>query len=409
MLDDQPATMSLLLSNLGTDLHGQGKIKTATTMLRRALTMEPDNTNRMVSLAGVLILNGQLDEGESLLDRAAMRSVNDPFAWNVKGFLHAYRKNTSASIEAFRRAVEVAPNNGMMQFDLACHLLAAGQYREGFDLYEVRKKMMPYRRDDRPEWQGQSGAHLYVWAEQGIGDTIAFARFLTCVAPSCERITFSVTAAIHSLMIGYERIPNVKVVPHEYDVKDADYQISLMSIPRLIGMSGEVPADPGLLNVATVLDGGLRGPVKKVGICWAGNPKQVNDPQRSMPFATMLRLAESANVELYSLQVGARSADIGEAQAQRLVHDLSGSMQGDWAGSAAVIKQLDAVVSVCTGPAHLAAALGVPAHVCLNVAPYWIWGQHDSRTAWYPSARLHRQKRLGDWDQVIDDVKEALA
>jgi ADP-heptose:LPS heptosyltransferase len=148
------------------------------------------------------------------------------------------------------------------------------------------------------------------------------------------------------------------------------------------------------------------GDRKKIGIIWAGSPDQENDHHRSASVGDFLGLYAAEGVQLYSFQVGDRAKECRSVAP--LVIDLAPKIR-DFTDTAALMLQMDAIVTVCTSTAHLAGVLGVPVHIVLpRHGQHFVWGHSGSTTPWYPSARLHRQERIGDWGPVIRGVAEAL-
>ena len=204
-----------------------------------------------------------------------------------------------------------------------------------------------------------------------------------------------------------ESAPGIdQVVEWGGPLPDFDVHCALMSLPRVFGTRLEsipatVPylaADPGLVaNWRRELEpiAGFR-----VGICWAGNPEQPNDRNRSTRLARLAPLAEVPGVHLVSLQVGPARDQVREVAGDWPLTDLGGRL-GDFAVTAAVIQNLDLVVSIDSAVAHLAGALGAPVWVALSFAPDWRWLLDRDDSPWYPTARLFRQARPGDWEDVF--------
>lgn len=402
----------MLIRDHALDMHVAGAEDTAIVMLRRALSQNDTDHRARTVLAGALLFRGRHEEAKLLLDRALRDDKLDSHAWNLLGLYYTIAGNPERAVSAYKAAVAIQPLNAPCRLDYATALLGAGDYKEGFAQYEGRTGLKAPRHYDIPVWDGTATKNLYVWAEQGAGDTIAFARFLVQAAARCERLTFSTFSSLYPLLAGYDAISNVTVIDNPSIPADCDCHVSLMSLPRLLGTTlQDLPPDPGLLSFPQLGNGGgiPKDGRKKIGICWAGVASHPRQKQRSMPFTTMLRLAEDHSVDLFSFQVGPAAADIASARAQRLVTDLSQFIDGEWAMTAAWLREVDALVTVDTGVAHLAGALGVPVYICVYATPYWMWGADGYPCAWYPSARLVRQKRLFEWDSVIGQIGLALS
>jgi len=187
---------------------------------------------------------------------------------------------------------------------------------------------------------------------------------------------------------------------------------------RLMAVHGTTPEnvypEPGLLlknamrHKNSVTLPGVDDTMLKIGIAWTGNPQMKRNSERSVPLEEMLKLAELPNVVIYGLQIGTQ--DINRLGADQLVCDLTHDIKSlGFAGTAAVMLNLDLVITCCTATAHLAGALGVPCWTLLCQNPYWMWLRDRSDSVWYPNTRLFRQKKMCDWSPVIDEVKSELA
>jgi FkbM family methyltransferase len=407
--NEQRQLNALLYNNLGI-LIGPEVRASGIAMLRRAAALDPANPDFRLNLAAHLVSAGQNDEPFELLERVLAERPNDAIAWDIMGCLATRRGGLEVAIHCYERALALDPSSAQRAFNLAAAYLRNGEFEPGLRHYEGRRKLngtLVITPPDVPEWDGRSPGHVVVYAEQGTGDKIMFARFLPWVKEVAGRVTFMVDPLTMTLFAGYERCASL-VLPGA-PIADADWQIPLGSLPRVYGLTPDtIPPDPGWISVADSSDS-LQCAGLKIGICWAGNDKHPNDDIRSLKFTDLLPLAADPRNALFSLQGGPRSADIAAARAQRLVTDLSGLFEGEWTHTAAVIGQMDLVVSADTGVAHLAAALGKP--VFMMIARFsdwrWLWGRTTS--PWYPTLRLFRQAKVHDWKPVVAEVEAAIA
>jgi FkbM family methyltransferase len=324
------------------------------------------------------------------------------------GLIHSRRGAMHEAIACFKRAYDIEPHVGQRAFDLAAAYLRVGDFAAGLPLYERRNEILPRTGavPDAPEWQGEKTGHLAVWPDQGYGDTLMFARFLPWAREFCDKITCMVSAPLLPLMSGYDSVATM-ATGVDLDAK-YDHQIRLSSLPRLYGLNlANIPKDPGLLAAAATA-GRLAGDGLKIGIAWQGNRAFPGDDMRSIPFRELVPLAADPRNTLFSLQCGPDAADIPRARAQRIVRDLSGDIEGEWSHTAAVIKSLDLVVTSCTAIAHLAGCLGVPTFVMVPNFAYWVWLSGRDDSPWYPSVKLFRQTKTGQWDDVVKRVCAAI-
>ncbi len=292
-----------------------------------------------------------------------------------------------------------------------------GAFMDGWQGYEWRwKKSVPVPRRELPLplWDGEplGGKKIILVSEQGAGDAFQFVRYAALVAGRGGTVLVECQSA--ALKPALERVPMVKeaFVAGE-TLPQADCYFPLMSLPLLFGTTLEnIPTDvPYLIPEPARLesfqrrmggDGGL-----KVGIVWAGRQNLVRNRKRTCGLEVFAPLAEIPGVTLYSLQIGPDADQAAPWIAQGKLVDLTSHIR-DFADTAALIANLDLVVTIDTSVAHLAGALARPVWTLLHYAPDWRWMLERSDSPWYPTMRLFRQKQPGDWQGVLVEVKKAL-
>lgn len=279
-------------------------------------------------------------------------------------------------------------------------LLAGGDLKRGFSAYESRwhtgkQRHLAFK---MPPWQGESlaGKSIYVRHEQGFGDTLQFVRYLPMLEALGARVLFTPPSPLARLLAGFGARPALDETP-------PDFHIPLLSLPHRFGTTLDtipigVPyvRPPGDLSVKLKRPAGTR---LAVGIVWAGDPRHANDRQRSMPASLLLGLADLPGVALYSLQIGQRALAVGSPAA-----DLSAELT-DFAHTAALLTELDLVVSVDTAIVHLAGAMARRCFVLLPHVADWRWLRDRDDSPWYPTLRLFRQETPGDWIGVMQRVR----
>ncbi|MHB1206118.1 MAG: tetratricopeptide repeat protein, partial [Rhodospirillaceae bacterium] len=321
--------------------------------------------------------------------------------------------DTATSEATYRTVLAGDPENAEAHYNLAWVLLLTGRWREGWEHYEWRWKLKYFssriRGFQREAWNGQPfTGTLLVHAEQGLGDTIQFARLLGEARRRCTRLVFECHPALTGLL---KDLTGVDEIVAAGKSTAFTHHVPLMSLPRLFGLTPEtIPLADGYIPVPTVMRPELRLPAasgrKRVGLVWAGSPDNKIDRRRSIPAKLLAPLFGIRDVDFVSLQVGPRSEEIRDLP--EVVLDSAGRV-ADFADTAAVIAQLDLVIGVDTAVLHLAGAIGKPAWLLIPFMPdyRWLLGRDD--TPWYSSIRLFRQQKAGDWARVMTAVQAALS
>jgi hypothetical protein len=305
------------------------------------------------------------------------------------------------AIAACEQAIAIDPDFAVGQWNRGVALLLNGDFAGGFAAYEWRKRHPVLRHYfaplPGPDWRGEGleGRHLLIRAEQGFGDTIMLSRFLPILAAAAKRVTLCCKPELFPLF----REKKIALLALDAAPSEAvDFAVDQMSLPHLLRLTeATIPDAGGYLRADPERCAALAGmlPARpRVGLVWAGNAGHDNDRHRSLPPGALAPLLALAGVNFVSLQIGAREDEYG----------LPGAAIRDYGDTAAIISQLDAVVSVDTSVAHLAGALGVPCHVLLSTACDWRWRLGRDDTAWYASLALHRQTILDDWAGPIASV-----
>jgi tetratricopeptide (TPR) repeat protein len=371
--------------NLGSALFGAGRLAEARTHLERAAELEPARPEYQFNLASVLVSEGQLD----------------------------------AAIAAFDRALELQPDYPEAQSGRGTALLARGDFQAGWSDYEVRLRCPNASLTPLPQfqWDGSplAGRTLLVRGEQALGDALQFVRYLPLVAQQGGKVILSERPALARLLstagVG-------GIATSDQPLPAFDVHIPLLSLPRVLGTSLEtVPHDVPYLHAEDDRAAAWREKLAayqglKVGIAWQGGTAYRADHLRSIPLACFAPLAGVPGVRLLSLQKGHGAQEIGQLGGSFEVVDLAASLDNDgdaFVDTAAVMKNLDVVISSDTAVAHLAGALGVPVWVALSTAADWRWMRDREDSPWYPTMRLFRQRTLGLWSEVFARMAGELA
>lgn len=409
------------MSNLGAALQDLGEFDAALATVDRALQLDPNNVQALNNKGHVLQELDRFQEAEVLFRRAIELQPRYVDAYINLGLTLQMQNRPDAAIETLRHGIAGFPENPDLHWNLALALLQTGSFADGWQEYEWRWRMPRFNVFERhvqaPQWRGEqlAGKTLYVHAEQGLGDTLHFSRYLPEVLrthrKSGARVIFECAKPLAPLFRCSPAFDGVEVVTEAPDV--CDRHTPLLSLPGIVGTTLEtVPADiPYLMAPSDRLDkwasqiGHDAG--SRVGLVWAGSAIYQNDFRRSIPFDLIKTILPTTDARFFSLQVerlDAAQAAIGGGQ----LIDI-GTGFSDFADTAAAVHHLDLVITVDTAVAHLAGAMGKPVWLMLPKASDWRWLLGRDTSPWYPTLRLFRQQQAGDWPPVIEAVSAALS
>lgn len=413
-------------NNLAILLKGMRRLDAAIACLKRAILYAPATGPLYSNLGNLLWMNLEFDEAMAAFRRAVDLAPDRPETFHNLGLLHFSLGDYRAAVDCYDRSLALKPDSALVRWDRALALLAGGDLRRGFEAYDVRfdlndatmrfdLKLRTVRTIPLPLWNGEdiAGKTIYVYAEQGAGDTIQFARFIPLLARRSARVIFDCPPDLIRLLSSVPGIAEMRPQAGEMPLPKADFQMPLMSLPSRFGVTfGTVPAVVPYLRTPLAIVGPSvpRPPGVRfaIGIVWGGRPEHTNDHNRSMPLQHFLSLAELPGVALYSLQKGPRVQDLAALGANALVYDLGPQIQ-DFVDTARLMEQLDLIISIDTSVVHLAGALGRPCFVLLPFTPDWRWLNGRDDTPWYPTLRLFRQTRPTDWKGVMQRVRATVA
>jgi hypothetical protein len=317
-------------------------------------------------------------------------------------------------LACFDEALRLAPQHAKAHFGRSLQQLTEGHLEEGFAEYEWRWRTLRDRpRAHRyPEWDGRAlaGGTILISAEQGLGDTIQFARYLPLVAARGGAVIVESQAAAGPLI---RRIAGVtRVMTADDPLPQFEARAELMSLPRIFGTNLEnipnsvpyISFEPGLAVEVEEKLGPRRS--MRIGVAWSGNPRNDGDRRRSIPVEELGRLRSVPGVEYFSLHCGEAARCQTSSGGSWIRHVLSDS--GGLMELAAMMSCLDLIVTVDTMAAHLAGSLARPVWNMLCYAPDWRWMKSREDSPWYPSMRLFRQSAAGDWRAVVERIARAL-
>ena len=407
----QDPKSALALTNLGALMVETNRLDEALTPLQQAVGIAPADAPARCNLGAALLRLGQVDEAQECLEAAVQMDGEYAAAWGNLGNVFQDKLRLEDVLGAHTRALSLEPENPELHWNRAMTLLLAGDLEAGFEEYEWRLKMprIAARTLPSPVWQGEdpAGASILLVAEQGLGDTIQFARFAPALSKKGARVAI---ACARSLVTLFSTLDGVEHAAAADDpLPDHDYHLPLMSLPHRLGItSTTIPGDVPYLGVpSNVTAPPDHGKKRRIGITWCGNPEHPTDRQRSCGLGVLKPLFDRSDVEWVSLQFGSGVDAIDDEGLADVVADWSPFLDG-FGDTAAAIEALDLVITIDSAAAHVAGALARPVWLMLKYAPDWRWTADGDTTPWYPTMRLFRQQQPGDWGDVVDRVSQGL-
>ena len=413
-IDIQP-TYAAAHSNLGLAYQDLGKLDDALRSFEEALRITQDIAEIHYNHGNVLQKLGRLKKSIDSYDAALHINPLLPDANTNLGLVLRDLGKLGEAQNRYYKALEINPNLAEARHNLGMLQLSIGDMQQGWKNYEWRWKIWPRNAhpsvSNKPLWEGDDlkGRTIYIYPEQGLGDSICFVRYLPLLKQFGCRVIFETPTSLASLF-HHSQIADHLIKPGETP-PDFDCHASLLDLPQHLKTTVEtIPDVTPYLRVPEKLKQKWKlrfGAAKtfRLGIAWAGNSNLRQDHFRSATVEMFLPLAEILNIALYSLQVGPK-VDATELLRNKITD--CGPHLTDFAQTAAAISQLDLIVSVDTSVAHIAGALGRPTWTLLHLSPDWRWMYRGKTTPWYPTMQLFRQTELGQWKDVFQAVTAEL-
>jgi tetratricopeptide (TPR) repeat protein len=445
----------------GWQQHQAGHLDAAEQCYRQALTSAPRNADALVYLGIVLFDTRRLEESVEAYRQAIDIRRTFPIAWNnlgnsfrmlgrvdqaeecfeealkqQPGYLSALKNRGTLwvwcgeierGLQWYERGLQVDPNNAELHRNLGVINLLLGNYERGWDEYRWRWKMPGMYRPkvSAPIWQGQplQGKTILVYPEQGLGDAIHFVRVAASLRQQGARVILQCGKSLIPLFTsapGVDRMSVDGLTP-----PPVDFHASLIeSVDMLYARTGEIPWGTelfqdaaGYLTVSSELIAYWRRWLdehtrfRRVGINWQGNPDHHADVYRSVPLEILRPLSQLPGIDLINLQFGYGCRQLENcdfADSILRLPDHVDKDDGAFTDTAAILQNLDLVVTTDTAVAHLAGAVGANVTLMLGKVPDWRWLLEGTTTPWYPSMNLVRQSHIGRWDEVVEEVRGQL-
>lgn len=403
---------------LGEALNRLEKFAEAESEFRVVARSKPGNVNAWVGLAEALRRGGKLDESVEAARRGVAVVPNHADALHALGWGLIRQGRPGEGLAFIDQAIRIRPSAAKLRWHRAWGRLLMGDYERGWADYEARWEDPELQQRSRrpflqPQWHGENvdGKTILIHAEQGLGDTIQFVRYAPLLAERGAKVIAETKPELAALL--RRSMPAIEVIEAGQPLPPFNFHVPMLSLPLAFGTTLQtiphnVPylsADDGAISAWRQKLAHLLG--LKVGLAWAGRPTHRNDRNRSVRLDRLAPLAQIPGVSFVSLQLGEASQQIKSFPAEMNLFDASPGMT-DFDFTAGLVSALDLVIAVDTAIVHLCGALGRPVWALIQYDPdfRWMLGRED--TPWYPTVRLFRQPKFGDWDAVARRVAEDL-
>ncbi|WP_165186934.1 tetratricopeptide repeat protein [Caulobacter soli] len=412
-------------NNLGIALTDLDRHAEAEACYRTATTLDPTHVGARHNLGKSLHALGRLEEAGQALQEALRLRQDDPRILNDMGVLLNQLGRVADAEMVYRTGLSLAPEDASLHYNLGLVLLKVGQYREGWAQYHWRWKTED-RPDNRvfiqPEWDGSPlpGGKLLITAEQGLGDILQFCRLAPLAAARLApdaRLILEAHKPLISLL--RDQWPGIEVVGYGDPLPDFDAHLPLLSLGGVLEQDDQtidgapyLRPDPDRAAAWAERLAPLEG--LKVGLVWSGGRRpwqprvDAVDKRRSVRLAQLAPLASVPGVSFVSLQKDEPGLEARDPPPGMVLHDFTSDLT-DFVETAALVANLDLVISVDTAVAHLAGAIGTPVWMLNRFDTCWRWELEREDTPWYAGLRQFRQPTAGDWPPVVEAMTTALA
>jgi tetratricopeptide (TPR) repeat protein len=399
-----------------------GRPEAALQSLTRCLALAPDDPQVRLMLGQLRLQSGDLAAAQAEARLALEQGPQRTEAVTLLADALMEDGQTAAAESLLRDALRTRPALPALRYRLALCRLDHGEYREGFALYESRTELDVANRIETPllpmpRWNGEDlrGRSLLVLTEQGYGDHLMFGRFVARIAAQGVRVVLTVSPPMLDLMAGLEGCAQAFTLKDDARRSGCDYWTFVGSLPHRLAVdaSSVAPSAPYLradaAKRARWRERLARHPApRRIGLVWSGRPTNDYERRRAIAPAALAPLGRLPEVRWLGLQTPPPAADAGAIPPDLAIEPLAAADLGSFDDTAALVAELDLLISVDTAFAHLAGALGRPVWLLLPKVADWRWSLAAETTPWYPTMRIFRQRQAGDWAEVVQRVVDAL-
>jgi tetratricopeptide (TPR) repeat protein len=417
------------LHNLGMVFEKMGRLHEALSSYERVILMQPGSSPTLNNLGNVYRELGMLDKAKKSFLKAIELKPDYAEAFNNLGWTHYTLREFEEAANYFQKALLIKPSMVETKYNLSLCQLILGDYETGWLNYEYRKLQPGYQHhkltQQKPLWLGEeliTNKTIYIYPEQGFGDTIQFSRYIQILANKGASVLFEPGVALSSLFQNLEGVG--ELIKPGQPIPNYDFHCSLMSLPlalktTLQSIPNQIPyikPDPRKIAIWVEKLSTISGP--KVGLVWSGGfrPNQPElwelNKRRNIPFECISQI-NLPQIQFFSLQKGKEAEEeLSKIKDQywpnqNNFHNFTNQLV-DFSDTAALITQLDLVISVDTSTAHLAAAIGKPVWILNRYDSCWRWLVSGENSPWYPNVKLYRKSKEDNWESMIREVRQDL-
>lgn len=407
----------------GIALHDLREYAAAVAAYEESLRLQPIFPIALNNLGNTLRYLGRIDDADAAFQRALDQRPDYFNALRNRGTLHAWSGRIDLAFRYYYQAMQLQPHDPELHRNLGVIHLLQGNFADGWREYRYRWMCAeaikhPY---PQPKWSGQDlrGKTILLYSEQGLGDTIHFVRFAKVLKEQGARTIVHMQASLLALLQGCPGIDSL--IPNSWNVSEPfDYHASLIDVADVLGIhAGNTPNQVPYIHIRENLVAYWKSHLERIlpparlriGLVWQGNADHQADVFRSFPLHALEPLGEIPGVQLISLQFGKGTEQISGWKGKTPIHVLPDGLDqssGAFMDTAAIMQHLDFVVTSDTSIAHLSGALARPTMVMLGYTPDWRWLLDRSDSPWYPTLRLFRQTRVGEWLPVAQQIRDAI-
>lgn len=396
--------------NLANIYKQKGLYNDAITLYKRALQTNPFLYQAYYNIANIYLEKSNYNEAIHFYLKAIELNQNYYQAYSNLGVSYFFLGHIDKSIENYYKSIRIKSDFAEAHFNLGLALLMLGDFKKGWNEYQWRWKLPNFKKiqTDKPEWDGTviKGKTLFIYAEQGYGDTIQFVRYLHTLQSLDIKIKFACPKALITLIAN--SFPNIDILDlKEIDKINFDIHCPLLELPRFLTNSIEdIPSHVPYLRPSQDIIERFKELLSnngkiKVGLIWQGSKDNRRGFYRSIDSRFVESITRLKGINFISLMVD-------RIDGHSNISDLSGELL-DFHHTAGLIANLDLIITIDTSIAHLAGAMGKPVWLMLHYISDWRWMLHRLDSPWYPTMRIFRQHQLDDWRKVIEDVIDELS